>query len=236
MNETKVESASKKNWWRKLVSRGLRIFLVVALLVGLFMASSYLLARIPVNRGYQHAMDDGVEILLLNNGVHVDLVIPIDEPSFRMRELIDGGTYKTDPQMYTHAIFGWGNRKFYLETQSWDDLKLTNVLYAFTGLGETAVHVELTTGFLFNMKRERQRLLRLSQSQFGSAKGSNKVECVLDFGLLHQIHFLHAYPKMLLQSRNPSKFIAIEDIVRLPDLMSFRSNHCVASPRLFWLG
>ena len=135
MNDLKVEAYPKKSWWRKLVSRGVRILALFLLLAGLFAACSYLLARIPVNRGYQHAMEDGVEILVVNNGVHVDLVIPLDDPSFPMRTLIEGGNYKTDPQLYTHAILGWGNRKFYLETQSWDDIKLTNVLYAFPGLG-----------------------------------------------------------------------------------------------------
>ncbi|MFN8743202.1 MAG: DUF2459 domain-containing protein [Pirellula sp.] len=164
----KIVSPDKRSWWRKLLSKGVRIFIVLSVLVGLFMASSYLLARLPVNRGYQHATQDGVEVLLINNGVHVDLVIPLDEPSFRMRTLLEGGNYKTDPQLYTHAILGWGNRKFYLETQSWNDIKLSNVLFAFSGLGETTVHVDLTSGFLFSMKRERQRLLRLSQSQFVS--------------------------------------------------------------------
>jgi uncharacterized protein (TIGR02117 family) len=166
MNRTEVEASPKKSWWRKLVSLGIRAFTVVFGLVVLFAACSYLLARIPVNSGYRHAIEEGVEILVINNGVHVDLVIPLDAPSFQMRALIEGGNYRTDPHLYTHAVLGWGNRKFYLETQSWNDIKLSNVLYAFSGLGDTTVHVELTTRVLFNMKRERQRLLRLSASQF----------------------------------------------------------------------
>ncbi|MCU0711257.1 MAG: TIGR02117 family protein [Pirellula sp.] len=168
MNATDAVVSPKKSRWRKLLMSGGRIFLAGVLLVVLFVASSFVLARIPVNRSFQHAVDDGIDILLINNGVHVDLVIPLDEPSFRMRPLLERGNYKTDPDLYTHATIGWGNRNFYLETPTWSDIKLTNVLYAFTGLGETTVHVELTTGFLFGLKRERQRLLRLSHSQFRS--------------------------------------------------------------------
>lgn len=167
-NTPKVEASPKKTWWRKPVSIVTRALVVVIGAVVLFVACSYVLARIPVNSEYRHAIENGVEILVINNGVHVDLVIPLDAPSFPMRALIEGGNYKTNPMLYTHAVLGWGNRKFYLETQTWDDIKLTNVLYAFSGLGETTVHVELTTDLLFNVKRESQRLLRLSESQFRS--------------------------------------------------------------------
>lgn len=168
MKNINPEVSPKKKWWRKIVTQCIRALAALLLVMGLFVASSYVLARIPVNRHFQHATDDGVEILLINNGVHVDLVIPLDAPSFRMRPMLEGGNYKTDSNRYTHATIGWGNRNFYLETPTWNEIKVTNVLYAFTGFGETTVHVDLTTDFLFGLKRDRQRLLRLTESQFRS--------------------------------------------------------------------
>lgn len=159
---------SKKSRIRILGKWVLRFAVGFVLLVACFCLSVYVLARIPVNRGFQHTTGEFVEILLINNGVHVDLIVPLDASAFELRSIFQDGNYRTDPNLYSHAIVGWGNRKFYLETETWDDLKVSNVLYAFTGLGETTVHVDLTTDFLFRVKRDKQRLLRLSDSQFRS--------------------------------------------------------------------
>ncbi len=97
MKNINPEVSPKKKWWRKIVTQCIRALAALLLVIGLFVASSYVRARIPVNRHFQHATDDGVEILLINNGVHVDLVIPLDAPSFRMRPMLEGGTTKPIP-------------------------------------------------------------------------------------------------------------------------------------------
>jgi len=165
-NHSLVGSASSKSLRRRWIVRIAKAFCVLIVISGLFPAVAFVLARIPVNRGFQHASDQGVEILLVNNGVHVDLIIPLDESCFPMRPWLGEGNYRSNPQNYSHAMVGWGNRKFYLETKTWGDLKLSNVLYAFCGLGETTVHVDLMDGYLFRMTTERQRLIRLSPPQF----------------------------------------------------------------------
>ena len=168
MPSSKNAPTDRRRWIRAIFRFATRCVLVVFIFVGLFVASSFVLGRIPRNNGFQHAAEDGVEILIVSNGVHVDLIIPLDEPAFRMRPLFENGSYRSDSQLFTHAIVGWGNRKFYLETPSWNETKLSNVLYAFSGFGETAVHVDLTTSHWFGVKREKQRLLRLSNDQFKS--------------------------------------------------------------------
>ncbi len=67
---------------------------------------------------------------------------------------------------YSLGVFGWGNRKFYLETPTWDKLRASTVAYAFSGVGETCVHVNLTTDLAW--PRESSRMLRLTDEQFGS--------------------------------------------------------------------
>jgi uncharacterized protein (TIGR02117 family) len=39
------------------------------------------------------------------------------------------------------VAIGWGDRRFYLETPTWSDVKVANVLSAFFGFDETAMHV-----------------------------------------------------------------------------------------------
>ena len=44
-----------------------------------FAAAAWILGNTPVNQAFRHAdAENGIEILVINNGVHVDLVLPID--------------------------------------------------------------------------------------------------------------------------------------------------------------
>jgi uncharacterized protein (TIGR02117 family) len=123
------------------------------------------LGNAPINRDFRHAsVEDGVEILVVNNGVHADLVLPLDAPSFRWRDRLNQVDFPSFDPDNRFVIFGWGNRQFYMETRTWDDIKISNVLYAFAGMGDTVVHVELCRDLAWATQRSRK--IRLSPEQF----------------------------------------------------------------------
>jgi len=149
-------------WLRRWVVRTFGIGLMSVLC---FVVAGWVLGNTPVNRSFQHAGTiDGIDILVINNGVHVDLVIPIDEPAFRWSDRFRSDDFRSFEPRYRYAVFGWGNRQFYMETETWDDLKISNVLFAFAGLGDTVVHVDLAGDLNWFSKGSRK--IRLSPEQF----------------------------------------------------------------------
>jgi len=130
-----------------------------------FAVVAWILGNTPVNSSFRHAgIEDGIDILVVDNGVHVDLVIPIDEPKFRWLDRIQATDFLAFDPRYRYAIIGWGNRQFYMETETWNELKISNVLYAFAGMGDTVVHVDLVGDL--SWFKEGSRRIRLSPVQF----------------------------------------------------------------------
>lgn len=123
--------------WRYLAGLSLApIILFVA-----YLMAAWVLSRIPVNAGFEHTVD-GIEIAVLNNGVHCDLALPLEHDVMSWRRFL-GSSHPTsaDPE-YQYVLIGWGNRRFYLETPHWKDLQMSVAAGALTGLGDTVVHVD----------------------------------------------------------------------------------------------
>jgi len=164
-DEKSLKAIKRKSWFSFLWRWGMRAIGLVIAGILCFVAAAWILGNTPVNQGFQHAdAKDGIDILVINNGVHVDLVLPIDEPTFRWIDRFYSTDFLVFEPQSRYAVFGWGNRQFYMETETWDDLKFSNVFYAFAGLGETVVHVELCGDLFWSL--ERSRKIRLSPDQF----------------------------------------------------------------------
>lgn len=150
------------SWIRRWLVRTIGVVLLSSIC---FAAAAWVLGNTPVNRSFQHAnAAEGIDILITDNGVHVDLVVPIDEPTFRWLDRFQASDFRSFDPSFRYAVFGWGNRQFYMETETWDDLKVSNVLFAFAGLGDTVVHVDLATDLKWFAKGSRK--IRLSPAQF----------------------------------------------------------------------
>lgn len=107
----------------------------------LYLASDWLLSRIPAYRQRPHEAGQSLTLYLLTNGVHTDLVFPVKS------ELMDWHTIF--PYQHTLAqdstkswvAIGWGDKGFYLNTPEWKDLFLKTALVAGLGIGQSALHV-----------------------------------------------------------------------------------------------
>jgi len=137
----------------------------VALLVliapfAIYFLSAVALGRIPVNADW-HPPEEGPTIFVLSNGVHVDLVLPARCGDRNFREalsLSDGSGLEQGAQW---VAFGWGERRFYLETQKWADLKLSTALAAVFLPTPTLMHVT----FLWRTPRESENCVRLKVTE-----------------------------------------------------------------------
>jgi len=105
----------------------------------LYLAAAFAGSLIPVNPGWREP-DRGVTVYLADNGVHADLVLPVSADDLDWRPLLPT-TDVVDAGDARFVAFGAGERRVYLDTPTWADLRLGTALHALGG-GERVVHVE----------------------------------------------------------------------------------------------
>lgn len=121
-----------------------RAVLTSAALIAVYALAAFTLSRIPVNREFVQP-DDGIKIAVISNGVHVDLALPVRNEHYDwMKHFRQEDVVHFDGKVQ-FAIFGWGERTFYLETPTWSDVKPLNFLRAFCGAGRSVMHVDLAS-------------------------------------------------------------------------------------------
>lgn len=111
----------------------LPLFYLVAALVG---------SVIPANSDWREP-ESGITILVRTNGVHTWLLLPKVAGGVDWRQLADPAHIRD--RRYGHGdylAFGFGNRDFYLNTQTWADLSVPTALAAAFGRGPGLMHVE----------------------------------------------------------------------------------------------
>ena len=124
------------------LKKGLKITGVVLLslvmLIGVYFAAAFVLSRIGIEKEVGSSKD--VEIYILTNGVHVDIVVPVRSELVDWSEQIRyDRTVENDSSMHYLAL-GWGDKGFYLETPTWADLKFSVAVKAATGMSTSAIH------------------------------------------------------------------------------------------------
>jgi uncharacterized protein (TIGR02117 family) len=114
-----------------------RIGAALLALVLAYAGAAVIGALVPANPGWVQARH-GVRIYVADNGIHTDLVLPAADFADLLRPEVLG-----DPRYGAHrfAMFGWGDRDFYLNTPSWAEVNPLRVTKAMAGLGATVVHV-----------------------------------------------------------------------------------------------
>ncbi len=81
-----------------------------------------------------------VTIYIKTNGVHTDIVVPIETEIYNWSEQINYAHTEGNKQDYNYLGMGWGDKGFYLETPTWADLKVSTAFNAAFALGNTAIH------------------------------------------------------------------------------------------------
>lgn len=75
------------------------------------------------------------EIYLSSNGIHLDII-------FENNELLDSlSSQLASFERAKYIAFGWGDRGFYLETPTWNELKVSTVANALFLESESIMHV-----------------------------------------------------------------------------------------------
>ncbi len=109
----------------------------------LFFASGLLLSSVPVNTSFAQASEpDAIEIFVTSNGVHTDIIVPVKTTYIDWRSKIPLHHFENLDSSYAYIGFGWGDRRFYMQTPEWSDLKLDVAITSAFWPTRTAMHTE----------------------------------------------------------------------------------------------
>ena len=123
------------NFLKKILKGILMVICIPIVYVVLALICTY----IPVSESTETETKNHT-LYLRTNGVHIDFIVPIDEITPTLLQDLD---YSADDQYFA---FGWGDKKFYLETPEWKDLTLWNALTGIFLITPSLMHVSRLQG------------------------------------------------------------------------------------------
>jgi uncharacterized protein (TIGR02117 family) len=147
----------------KILWYGLRIFYAVGIVFLISILIALLLSFVPVNTSFAKGQQETIEIFITSNGIHTDFVLPVETKVINWREKLPLSQFRGVTNNYESISFGWGDRKFYMETPEWSDLTLKVALSAVFWPTPTAMHVQYIPNTLQPSKRKRPVHLTLAQ-------------------------------------------------------------------------
>lgn len=128
----------------------------------LYVILALLISKIPVNSDVSQNNKE-IEIFILSNGVHTDIVVPIKNEYKDWSKEIRFQQTKSKDSLVNYLAFGWGDKGFYLNTPEWSDLKASTAFNATFGLSSSAMH----TTFYKKMKEgEACKKIKISAEEY----------------------------------------------------------------------
>lgn len=112
-------------------------FLLAVIL--LYVILALLLPLIPIN-AKKTTDPKVVELYILTNGVHTDLVLPVRTSQIDWSQKLPFKNTKGQKTDFRYIAFGWGDKGFYLDTPTWSQLKFSTAFKAAFWLSDSAMH------------------------------------------------------------------------------------------------
>lgn len=143
----------------------LRTLVGFGVIIGVGLTLAIVLSFVPVNNSFaQTQQNNHIEIYVTSNGIHTDLILPVKTPYLDWRETIALQHFSGADSTFTHIGFGWGDRRFYMETPEWGDLTIEVAVSAALWPTPSAMHVEYIRRPLTPNKH--QRPIRVTPEQY----------------------------------------------------------------------
>ncbi len=110
-------------------------------MLAVYLIAAVVLSYIPVNSDFVECEQDCVEIYLKTNGVHTDIVLPLQNDYKDWNTIVHPADTRSGMPKATLVAIGWGDRGFYLNTPEWADLTFETAFNAAFYLGTSIMHV-----------------------------------------------------------------------------------------------
>ena len=81
-----------------------------------------------------------IDIYILTNGVHTDLVVPVKSAEMDWSKEIPFENTRSKRTDFKYLSIGWGDKGFYLDTPTWAELKPSTAVKAAFWMSESAMH------------------------------------------------------------------------------------------------
>jgi uncharacterized protein (TIGR02117 family) len=107
----------------------------------------------------------GFLIYVLGDGMHTNLWVPVQSPLFDWNQQV-GAVGRQPLSTYRYLQFGWGDRRFYMETPSWAQVRPTDALRALFAPQNAAALLLKGHTSPPQAGSETVRCLRLSQEDY----------------------------------------------------------------------
>jgi uncharacterized protein (TIGR02117 family) len=124
-------------------------------LPALYLLAALLGSLVPVNRAWTEPAQ-GTTIYLADNGVHVDIVMPVKAQGLDWRPLFPTRDFAAVDADARWIAFGAGEQRVYLDTPTWWDVTPRTLLWALTG-GHRVMHVEYVPNAAYAVREIRLR-------------------------------------------------------------------------------
>ncbi len=128
---------------RKPLKYGLAFLGCIVVLSVVYLGAALILELVPVNTAFRDA-ENGTEVYLVSNGIHVDFVLPIQTRLIDFSELLPYRQFAGVDSSHRYIFFGWGDRSFYIETPDWHGVSLSTVAEAMLLPTAAVMHVQYT--------------------------------------------------------------------------------------------
>jgi uncharacterized protein (TIGR02117 family) len=174
-----MKSATLKTLkWTKRIVLGFILFVLV------YVIAAFVLSVIPVGKT-DTSSSNGTDIYILSNGVHTDIVVPVQSSVKDWSQHVKFKHTKSGDSLMKYLAFGWGDKGFYLETPTWADLKFSTAFKAMFHLGTSAMHCT----FYSDLKEgEYCRKIKISDDAF--RKLTAYIEESFKFDASHQVQHI----------------------------------------------
>lgn len=125
--------------FKKIIQYAKKLGLGILIFLVFYVTAVFLLPKIKVNTDRKPSEE--VTIYILSNGMHTDIVMPVENEVFSWDSLVSAKDTRAQNTDLEWVAIGWGDKGFYLDTPTWDDLKFSTAVKAASGFNTTAMHI-----------------------------------------------------------------------------------------------
>jgi uncharacterized protein (TIGR02117 family) len=149
------------------------LLLALAAIPALYLLAAIAGSLIPVNRAWVEPAQ-GITIYIADNGLHADLVLPVQKAGLDWAPLVPRSDFAAPPPNARWVAFGAGERRVYLDTPTWSDITPRTAWAGIAG-GERVMHVEYVAN-----PRYAAREIRVTPEQYRRLWAAVRASFVLD--------------------------------------------------------
>jgi uncharacterized protein (TIGR02117 family) len=152
-----------------------RIVTAILALPALYLVAALVGSLIPVNRSWTEPAD-GTTIYIADNGIHADIIMPLDAQGLDWAPLIPKSDFAAPYPDARWIAFGSGEERVYLNTPTWWDLTPPTVWSALAG-GKRVMHVEYVPSPYYAVRQ-----IRLRPEEYRRLWAAIRADFALDAG------------------------------------------------------